>query len=70
MDIPKLHLQLSEEIQARELMEERILKRARDEVARLNEEIAAERKARQETEEVRPRDSMPAGGHRPEGGDA
>merc|ERR1711908_136193 len=47
VDIPKLHLALSEEIQARELMEERILKRARDEVLRLNE---AEQNMRREAE--------------------
>ena len=34
-------------------MEERIMKRARDEVARLNEEIEQERQAREETEDVR-----------------
>ena len=33
-------------------MEERIIKRARDEVARLNEEIEQERQAREETEEA------------------
>mmetsp|Transcript_54673 Transcript_54673/g.98207 ORF Transcript_54673/g.98207 Transcript_54673/m.98207 type:complete len:262 (-) Transcript_54673:143-928(-) len=52
VDIPKLYEGLKEEVQNRETMEQRMLKRAMDEVTQLQGAILAEKKAREDTEEA------------------
>jgi len=50
VDIPKLYEGLREEVENREQMEQRMLKRAMDEVTQLQGAILAEKKAREDTE--------------------
>jgi len=52
VDIPKLYEGLREEVENRELMEQRMLKRAMDEVTQLQSAILTEKKAREDTEEA------------------
>jgi len=52
VDIPKLYESLKEEVQNRELMEQRMLKKAMDEVTQLQGAILNEKKAREDTEEA------------------
>merc|ERR1712224_719411 len=52
VDIPKLYEGLKEEVENREIMEQRMLKKAMDEVTQLRGAILAEKKAREDTEEA------------------
>lgn len=52
VDIPKLYESLKEEVDNREAMEQRMLKKAMDEVTQLQGAILAEKKAREDTEEA------------------
>eukprot|EP00913_Durusdinium_trenchii_P014541 g13641.t1 len=52
VDIPKLYESLRDEAQSRETMEDRIVRRASDEINRLQEAILTEKKAREDTEEA------------------
>jgi len=52
IDIPKLYEGLKEEVEKREQMEQRMLKKAMDEVTQLQGAVLAEKKAREDTEEA------------------
>jgi len=52
VDIPKLYEGLKEEVEAREAMEHRMLKKAMEEVTQLQGAVLAEKKAREDTEEA------------------
>lgn len=52
VDIPKLYEGLKEEVENREAMEHRMLKKAMDEVTQLQGAVLAEKKAREDTEEA------------------
>merc|ERR550514_1505080 len=52
VDIPKLYAALKEEVVNRETMEQRMMARAMEEVAHLQQAILAEKKAREDTEEA------------------
>merc|ERR1719424_1571342 len=52
VDIPKLYEGLKEEVENREQMEQRMLKKAMDEVTQLQGAILSEKKAREDTEEA------------------
>merc|ERR1719253_1001850 len=52
VDIPKLYEGLKEEVENREAMEQRMLKKAVDEVTQLQGAVLTEKKAREDTEEA------------------
>merc|ERR1711972_18576 len=52
VDIPKLYESLKEEVSNREAMEQRMLRKAMEEVAQLQGAVLAEKKAREDTEEA------------------
>merc|ERR1712217_664371 len=52
IDVPRLYESLKEEVDNREAMEQRVLRRAMEEVTQLQAAILAEKKAREDTEEA------------------
>jgi len=52
VDIPKLYESLKDEVENREVMEQRMLQKAMDEVTQLQAAVLSEKKAREDTEEA------------------